>query len=454
MLKSICWAAIVCMGWGMSAIAGEKPDQHVLLISVDGLPAYYIDDPQASLPNIRSLLKTGARAEGMRVSNPSVTWPNHTTLVTGVPPARHGVLFNGVLARKGLGMPVRVNPDKDFAELVAVPTLFHAVKKQGGTTAGINWPCTRNLSEVDDNFPDVPRQTECMTERLKTGLVKSGRWSQAELDRFSKSNVVVRDRLWTDAACHVIVEQRPTFMAVHLLVLDAVHHGFGPRSLPGYTAAAYADACIGRMLAALDTSGIRKQTAVIVVSDHGFMAVPKKLEPNVLLRKAGLLSVSGKQVTAARVHAIPEGGIAMLYLTVPENKDEQRKQVKSLFEGQEGIVEVLGPEKFAEYGLPQPGDHPGMADLILVGKDGYQFGGGAAGEDFVTVNKGNPGTHGFLSTNPKMNAVFIAAGQGVKPGAKLETIGNIDVAPTIARLLGARLENPEGRVLSEILAGE
>ena len=90
---------------GLAAETETKPetDRHVVVITIDGLPAYYLDDPAASLPVIRGLAADGVGAEGMRVSNPSVTWPNHTTLMTGVHPERHGVLYNGVLERSAAG---------------------------------------------------------------------------------------------------------------------------------------------------------------------------------------------------------------------------------------------------------------------------------------------------------------------------------------------------------------
>jgi predicted AlkP superfamily pyrophosphatase or phosphodiesterase len=95
--------------------AAESSDRHVVVISIDGLPASYLDDPRASLPVIRGLIASGVAATGgMRVSDPSVTWPNHTTLMTGVHPERHGVLFNGLPERQGPGMPVRVTHAHQF----------------------------------------------------------------------------------------------------------------------------------------------------------------------------------------------------------------------------------------------------------------------------------------------------------------------------------------------------
>src|SRR5437870_5181082 len=74
-------------------------DRHVVLITLDGFAAYMFWDAKTPIPKIRQLAAEGVASEGMRVSNPTVTWPNHTTLVTGVRAAKHSVLYNGILER-------------------------------------------------------------------------------------------------------------------------------------------------------------------------------------------------------------------------------------------------------------------------------------------------------------------------------------------------------------------
>src|SRR5687768_13944197 len=115
--------------------------EHVILIIVDGFPSRMFHDKRTHVPNIRALAEEGAVAEGMKVSNPSVTWPNHTTLISGVRPRKHSVLFNGVLVRDI--DQVRVDGNKTAVELVAVPTAFDLLHAAGMKTAGVNWPCTR-----------------------------------------------------------------------------------------------------------------------------------------------------------------------------------------------------------------------------------------------------------------------------------------------------------------------
>ncbi len=435
--------------------SAAPPDRHVVVISIDGFPAYLLNDPKLPLPTIRGLAAAGVAAEGMRVSNPSVTWPNHTSLVTGVRPEKHGVLFNGVLVRSGPEAPVTLGAKRDKADLVRVPTLYDRLHEAGYSTAEINWPCTRGSENLDDSFPDVPENVRHSSPRLRSELAAAGILADETDASFNTLSTVGRDDVWTSAACHVIRQRKPHLLLLHLLNVDATHHAEGPQSPPGYTAVAYADCCVARVLAALDEAGIRDRTTVFIVADHGFSIAKKALKPNVLLRQAGLLTTSrpGK-IDAARAQSFPEGGIGMVYLTDPAERKAELERVRQLFEGREGIAEVLLPEQFAAHGLPHPREYEQMADLVLVGQDGYAFSGSADGEQFVVPQSAGGislGNHGFIATNPKMNAVFVASGAGIERGAKLGLIDNIDVAPTVARLLGSDLPDADGRVLSEIV---
>lgn len=450
----VCSAVLLAV-MAARAVQAAPPDRHVVVISIDGFPAYLLNDPKLPLPTIRALATAGAAAEGMHVSNPSVTWPNHTSLISGVRPEKHGVLFNGVLVRSGVGSPVALDSKRDKADLVRVATLYDRLHQAGYSTAEINWPCTRNSESLDDSFPDVPDAVQHSTPRLRRELAAAGILADETDASFRSLSIVGRDDVWTSAACHVIRKRKPHLLLLHLLNVDATHHAQGPQSQPGYTAVAYADCCVARVLAALDEAGIRDRTTVFIVADHGFSIAKKALKPNVVLRQAGLLTTSrpGK-IDTARAQSFPEGGIGMVYLTDPAKREADRQRIIELFNGREGIAEVLTPEQFAEHGLPHPREYEQMADLVLVGKDGYAFSGSADGEEFVAPQAAGGislGNHGFIATNPKMNAVFVASGAGIKPVVKLGLIDNIDVAPTVARVLGQDLPGADGRVLTEIL---
>lgn len=452
----LCLTAIITVAALQSPRAVASTNHHVILITIDGLAAYYLKDPKAPIPTIRKLMAEGAVTEGMRVANPAITWPNHTTLVTGVRPAKHSVLFNGVLVRPGPGKAVRVDGAKNQSDLVAVPTIFDQLHRAGYRTADINWPCTRGSRSLDDSFPDVPDQVSYMTPRLRDELIAAG-WLEGTNDAtFKVQSAPVRDRIWTEAAAHVIRERRPNFMLIHMLVTDSTQHKYGPQSPAAYAAIALADAQLADILRAIDAAGIREKTTLFVTADHGFETALKIINPNVAFRKAGLLQATATPtLQQARAQIVSEGGIAMVYFTNPETLSADRAKVIELMRAQEGIADILTPDTFAALGLPDPAKNPQMADLILVAKDGYAFNNEARGEDVVTtvtLEMGNQGHHGFLSSNPKMNASLVVWGRGIKKGARLGLIENVDVAPTMARLLGHTLPNVDGRVLTELLA--
>lgn len=451
-------AVLMCGVVSAVAAADDPRDAHVVIISLDGFPAYLLDDPKAPLPTIRKLAKSGAAAEGMRVSNPSVTWPNHTSLITGVRPEKHGVLANGMLVRGGVGAPVTVDPKRDKTDLVRVATLYDVVHAAKLTTADVNWPCTRGAKSLDDSFPDVPDAVVHSTPRLRRALVEAGILTDETDESFKSGSVVGRDHIWTEAACHLIRQRKPNLLLLHLLNVDSTHHSVGPKSPPGYTAVAYADQCVRRVLDALDEAGIRERTTVFVLADHGFTLTPKALKPNLLLKQQGLLKSSrAGKIDEARVQVIPEGGVGLVYLTDPSFAEEDRRRVHEIFDKQEGIEEVLEPVGYAAHGLPHPRGYAQMSDLVLVAKDGYGFSASAEGDAFVALQKDagvSLGSHGFLATNPKMNALFVVAGRGIKGGSKLGVIENIDIAPTAARLLGQTMGEVDGRVLSTVLVEE
>jgi len=294
-----------------------------------------------------------------------------------------------------------------------------------------------------------------MTPRLRDELVKLGVLADATDKSFAANSAPGKDLIWTETARHIIRTRKPNLLVLHLLNCDSTHHAEGAQSPPGYTANAYADMCLARVLAAIDEAGIREKTTIFVVADHGFTLTPKAIRPNILLRQNGLLSTgTGSKIIEARVHVVPEGGIGLVYCTDPATVPVDRKRVQQLFLGQEGVATVLGPEQFAEYGLPHPREYSQAPDLVIVAKDGYGVSGSAEGEAFValgTESRVPAGSHGFVSNEPKMNAVCVLSGVEIRPGVRLNNIENVDVAPTVAHLLGLAEFNTDGRVLIEAL---
>ena len=433
-------------------------DRHIIVVSIDGFAAYLLNDPKAPIPTIRKLAKAGSVAEGgMKVSNPSVTWPNHSSVITGVRPEKHGVLANGVLVRGAIDVPTVVDPKRDQQDLIRVRTIIDAAHEAGLSTAEINWPCMRGSKSLDDSFPDVPEQVIHMTPRLRQELVAGGILTDETQPSFAANSVVGRDLVWTEATCHVIRQRKPNLLFVHLLNCDATHHLLGAQSPAGYTANAYADACLAKMVAATKDAGISEKTTLFILADHGFASTPKAICPNVLLRQNELLTVTAGKMSDAKVHVFPEGGIGLVYCTNPATAAADREKFRDLVKDKEGVAEVIFPDRFSELGMPHPREYSQSPDAVLVCKDGYAVAGTPLGEEFVVANtdaKTSLGSHGFVSSLDKMNALLVLSGHGIRAGETLKGVENIDVAPTIAKLLGIEFGSADGKLLKAAIASK
>jgi len=422
-------------------------DRMVVVISLDGFPAWTFEDPTLPTPTLRRLAREGAIARRMKISNPAVTWPNHTSMVTGVQPDKHGVLYNGILVRGGPDRPPKVEPWRDKAEMVRVPTVYDLAYKAGLTTAQVDWVAIQNPGTITWEFAERPN----VKGAIEKEMVAAGLLTEKDVEGFSRNNSIWRDQVWTNAAIHILQKHRPNLLLFHLLNLDATHHRYGPKTSAGYTAQAYIDACVQQVLDALKSSGLLERSTILVVSDHGFKTAKRTIRANAVLRQKGLLKGEGNELICD-AYVVPEGGTAMAYVTNPENRTRLVPQMKEAFLATEGVARVLEPADFHSVGMPTPEENNQMADLVLVAKDGYSFSGANTGAPVVDVGEGlNPGNHGYLSTDPEMDAIFIAWGYGIQGGQRSEAANNVDVAPTIAALLGLKMEGIAGKELSMIL---
>ena len=436
-------AAVVAV---IAAVAAQQPSRHVVIISLDGFAAWALDDPYLPVPTLRRLAANGAVAKAMRPTNPTVTWPNHTTMVTGVTPASHGVLFNGLLIREP-GVPPRIEQWRDKAELVRVKTLYDAAHERGMTTAEVDWVAILNAPTITWAFAERPDPKAVIPREL----VAAGVLSQAELETFATRNIVWRDHIWTAAAAHILVKHKPNLLLFHLLNLDSTQHRYGPRTPAALTTMAHLDAQVATILEAVEKAGIGPQTTVFVVSDHGFKLVKRQIRLNAALAAAGLMKVQDGKVVQAEAYAVPEGGTALVYVTVPDAAGEILARVKRAIAGVEGVDTLIEPADFAAHGLPQPAVNPQMGALFVTAKEGYAFTAPATEPPVVDTVEGSLGTHGYVASDPDLRALFIASGAGIKRGVKLDEVSTVDLAPTAAQLLGLTLPKVDGRVLSEIL---
>jgi predicted AlkP superfamily pyrophosphatase or phosphodiesterase len=414
-------------------------DRYVAVISIDGFPAHSLNDPLTAVPTLRKLAREGARAEAMVPVNPTVTWPNHTSMITGVAPERHSVIYNGWAVRGGEGQPVKTEAHVPKTDLVQGTTVYDRAHAAGLTTAEVDWVAIEKAPTITWAFTEYSNPDGVIEKEM----IAAGIMSAEEFASFPKAPITFRDEIWTRAAEHIVRAHKPNLLLFHLLTTDSAQHRYGTRSLAGDTAFAAADAKVARLIAAYRDAGILDKTTFLVVSDHGFRTFKRQFRANALLKAKGL---------DAAAWVVPEGGTGMVYVTKAADKAATIAALTTAFTGVEGVASIITPKEFAQYGYPSPATNPRMADLVLTAADGFAFSGETTGDIVADVPAGStPGSHGFINTDPEMRAIFIASGAGVKPGATLGVIKNLDVAPTIAQLLGIELKDVTGHVLDGIL---
>lgn len=446
------WAALITLlAVVISGCSSAQTVDHVVVISLDGSrPEFYMDSSWQA-PHLQQLKAEGVyAAAGIRSVFPSVTYPSHTTLITGAYPARHGIYYNAPFGGK---------PGHWYWNESAIKceTLWDAVKEAGMRSGAVMWPVTVG-APIDYNFPvrrpekgetaDVlsikypyitPKSLLTDIEK-KTGKKISPDDLRAHDYHQSKTIALISN--------YIIKTYKPNLMAIHFVGIDHVEHAHGTDGPELRDMVRVTDSLVGTVLEAIKAAGIEKTTAVIITGDHGHTDNRASFSPNVYLARHGWIMGEDKQAGwEARFQAA--GGSAFLYLkdknnhalldsvvTVLENTDQYR----------EGNFRILDRKT-----LDQMGANPEVS-LGLAMKEGVVANNKSEGKPFALYHGPARSTHGYDPAYPSMHTTFIAAGAGIARHKNIDGMGIKDVAPLVARLLGLEFKAPGGKLIPGIVS--
>ncbi len=424
------------------ALSQAENGLRLVVLSADGMRPDFYRYPQKyrlKVPNLRELVESGASAEAVESVYPSTTYPAHVTLMTGVHPRKHGIYSH--LA--SLDPTAKARPWTWFARAISVPTLWDAVAASGRKTGAIAWPVsagariTYNIPEIwDPAAPDPQRDFETparhSTPRLFDEVLNHINSSIARASRKGRKPEIHEmspDFLRTEAALHVWRRYHPDLLLVHFALYDQLAHRHGPFAPQAVAAIEQMDNEIGRIRDAVDSRG---STTLVVLSDHGFVAVDKEASPLVALADEGLFGRDAQgEPELKRLGAIHSGGsFALYWLEEPTNENRRALQRAIAKMVQTGAVrEVLDRAK-----LKALGSDPD-AELMLDAAPGFYFSDRSSGP-LVRDSSKDRGTHGHLPSIEGMEAGLVVAGPEIAPGKNLGRIGLAQVAPTLMKQMG------------------
>lgn len=413
--------------------------KRAIIVSIDGLmPDAYLHPDRYGLkvPVLRQMVERGAHAQFANTVMPAVTYPAHTTIATGVAPSQHGITSNRQLD------PTERNQDgwRWYSEDIRVPTLWDTATATGRATALINWPVTvgaRPTFLVPEYWRAGTAEDQKLLRAMATpGLLDAVAARFPDLwDKLTPPDTA--DEAGADIAVHLIETAAPELTMLHIWMVDEMQHRHGPWSAPALAAIEEADRQLGRLITAGERAGIWEDTALVVVSDHGFAksAVRTVVKPGVLLAERGLIErgPDGK-ISSWKATVQANGGSAYVYLADPSDAATAaavRAALAPLAAGKDAAVSRLieGEELAAMGGDPQ-------ALFALEAAEGVSFADGTSGP--LRAPAGSPGQHGWPPDQAAMRASFLALG----PGVAAQDLGGlrlVDVAPTTARWLGFAL---------------
>ena len=435
--------ALAAVAW--PGAAREKASPLLVVISVDGLRPDHVTAANAhgaKIPNLRQFLAQGTYADGVTAVVPTVTYPSHTTLMTGVWPAKHGIWANTTFD------PLQKNYQGWYwyAEDIRVPTLWDAAAEAGRTTAAVQWPVTVG-AKITWNIPELWRAGTPEDAKLLRVVSTHGLMDEAAAEigpyRGGIDTTAEADEVRGKYAEWILEKKKPGLLILHLTALDHIEHETTAFSEESIAVLERIDAVIGKVRAAAERVA-PGSTFFAVVSDHGFAKYEQQLNLLYAFREAKLFTVNEKgNITDWEAMPWETGGSAAIVLKDPNNQEitaRTRELLAQLAKDPaNGIDRVLEAEE-----LHKRGGYPNASFFVSL-KPGWRTGAALNGPLVTKVKPG--GTHGELPDLPDLRAAFFLVGPGVPAGKDLGVIDMRDVAPTLAKEAGLSLPSADGKAL-------
>ena len=381
---------VACTATAPSPRAGTRSDL-LILVSIDGFRWDYLQkDP---CPELRQLAAEGVHARRMNSSFPSLTFPNHYTLVTGLRPEHHGIVAN-TFREPGRADPFKYTSHEssiDPAWWAGGEPVWITAERQGVRSACFFWPGSE--AENHGRRPSFYRQFDkhLTCDQRVDGLLE-----------------------WLALP----PEKRPRLATLYFDVVDSAGHTFGPDAPETAAAIATVDAALGRLRAGLAKLGLRDRTDLVLVSDHGME--PVSADRTILLDD--FVPLESIDVDFA-------GPVAGL-----RPKSGTPAELVARFRGRDPHLQAWLRDEVPERLHYRASNR--IAPVVLCADPGWMI----TTRDFLRVRRATfeRGAHGFDPDSVNMGALFIAHGPSFRRGHEFAGVDNIHVYNLLCAALGLK----------------
>ena len=407
----------------------------------------------ADEPCFGRILRDGARVNRIKTIYPSLTYPAHTSILTGVSTGRHGIVNNEPALFGNLKCDWYW-----FHEKVEVPDLHDAAKAAGLKTASVFWPVSGAHPHIDYNVAEYWAQGKGDT--LEAAYKRAG--TSEELWRDVVVPLIPSLDSWespvTDEgkirlACEMIRRYQPELLTLHLGQVDYYRHRYGVFNDKVAGGVKKSEEFVQMLFDACREAGVYEETNFAFISDHGQINYTRKMNLNKLMKDWGYLKTDAENCfVSARVWAKSANYSAQIWLDDPSDEALRQEVYEKLLAAKEsgdlGISEVYtakeAKERFGLYG--------GFSFVLESDETTLFFSDWK--EPLFAPAEPKPGyeraSHGHdPSVGPQ--AICLLYGPDIRPGVILRQGSILDEAPTFARLLGIDFYPCEGKVMETLL---
>ncbi|MBD5543418.1 MAG: alkaline phosphatase family protein [Lachnospiraceae bacterium] len=406
-----------------------------------------------TLPNFKELYKHAAVCEHVESVYPSITYPAHTSIITGKKPIHHGVVNNTLV------QPKRAKPDWMWQrKYVKGTTLYDEAIKKGYQTAALLWPVTAR-SKIQYNLPEVLANRPWQNQVIVSALNGTASYELALQKRFGHLRDGVRqpalDNFVHQSALYTIETYQPDMMLIHYTDVDTNRHIYGVHHNKVTKALERHDKRLGELLTALQKTGDMEKTTLVVLGDHYQKDVERVVYLNYLLKEQGFLKTKGKKIVDYQFLAKNCDGSCYIYANNKKtiNDRDYQKLTELLEKCRTEGNEIYGIERI--FTGKEAGDRGGddRCVYMIEAKQGVCY-----LDEFEELTlevkdmkKGKmKGTHGYLPDGEGYQTFFLAKGYGIKEGM-VPHMYLWDEGVTLAKLLKVDLGEVDGRVIEEFL---